>query len=124
MSWSAFQLGMSATALGAVLLPTVAQAQPSGSGQDDFAILAIIVILAIIGYLIPSIVAFWRRHPNRWLILILNTALGGTGIVWLGCLVWAFKALHLTDDPTGTNGGESGLNLAANDAVRCPYGPP
>ncbi|WP_246441518.1 superinfection immunity protein [Aminobacter aganoensis] len=31
--------------------------------------------------MIPTIVAFWRRHPNRWVILLLNIFLGATGIV-------------------------------------------
>lgn len=80
------------------------------------AILAILTMLVI--FIIPSIVAFWRRHPNRWVILLLNIFLGATGIVWFGCLIWAFMAVHISDDPDGSNGGESGLNLAANDVVR------
>lgn len=49
---------------------------------------------------------------------MLCTALAGTGVDWLGCLVWAFMGLHITKDPNGTNGGESGLNLLANDVQR------
>ncbi|MDX8540107.1 superinfection immunity protein [Mesorhizobium abyssinicae] len=78
----------------------------------------IFVLLLAIIYELPAIIAFFRGHPNRWLILVLCTALAGTGIVWLGCLVWAFKAIHISDDPAGTNGGESGLNLLANDVQR------
>lgn len=80
--------------------------------------LIVFVVLVAIVYELPAIIAFFRGHPNRWLILVLCTALAGTGIVWLGCLVWAFKAIHITDDPSGTNGGESGLNLLANDVQR------
>ncbi|MER9546460.1 superinfection immunity protein [Mesorhizobium sp. M0437] len=76
-----------------------------------------LLLLATI-YELPTIIAFLRGHPNRWLIFVLCTSLAGTGIVWLGCLIWAFKAIHITDDPTGTNGGESGLNLLTNDVQR------
>ncbi|MER9836135.1 superinfection immunity protein [Mesorhizobium sp. M0145] len=82
------------------------------------AFIAGFLLLAAAVYELPAIIAFFRRHPNRWLILVLCTALAGTGIVWLGCLIWAFKTIHITDDPTGTNGGESGLNLLANDVQR------
>ena len=89
---------------------------------DSEIIIGLVVLVAI--YVLPTIVAFARRHPNRWVILALNICLGGTGIVWLGCLIWAFMAVHITNDPNGTNGGESGLNLTANDVVRLRIEPP
>lgn len=79
-------------------------------------ILAIGFIVVAIIYFIPSMVAFRRRHPNRWAILVINIVFGGTGIGWLGSLVWAFSAVHKSE--TGSNGGESGLNIFANDSVR------
>lgn len=66
-------------------------------------------------YAIPSIIAFRRRHPNRYAILAINIALGATGIGWLGALVWALGAVHLSNEAGGSHGGESGLNLFAND---------
>lgn len=75
--------------------------------------IAIVGLIATLLYLIPTIVAFWRSHPNRWLIAVVNVTLGGTGIGWLGSLVWACSAAHLS--AKGSNGGESGLNLFVND---------
>lgn len=66
-------------------------------------------------YLLPSIVAFRRQHPNRWLILAVNVMLGATGIGWAVALVWAFQAAHRSGEPGGSHGGESGLNLFVND---------
>ena len=80
--------------------------------------LVLYIVLVPVVYMIPAIVAFWRQHPNRWVIFALNLCLGATGIVWLGCLVWAFMAVHISGDPNGSNGGESGLNLAVNDIQR------
>ena len=65
------------------------------------------IALGFLLYLTPTFIAFGRRHPNRWVILALNICLGGTGIVWLGCLIWAMMAIHITNDPEGSNGGES-----------------
>lgn len=84
--------------------------------SDAYAVVIGIVFMFAV-YLLPTIVAFWRTHPNRWVIFALNFFLGATGIIWFGCLIWAFMAVHITNDPNGSNGGESGLNLAANDIV-------
>lgn len=85
--------------------------------DDDGAALAmgfiVIGLVATLIYMIPTIVAFCRSHPNRWLIAVVNIVFGGTGVGWLGSLVWACSAAHLS--PTGSNGGESGLNLFVND---------
>ena len=69
----------------------------------------------LVVYVIPTVIAFARRHPNRWAILVINVVFGGTGLGWLGSLVWAMSAVHRS--PTGNHGGESGLNLFANDTV-------
>jgi len=91
--------------------------------MSEFEVVSLIYLIGGVIYLIPSIVAFRRRYPNRWLILVLNIVFGGTGIGWLGGLVWAFHAAHITRDPEGSNGGESGLNLVANDPVRIAFDP-
>ncbi|MBN9049375.1 MAG: superinfection immunity protein [Rhizobiales bacterium] len=71
--------------------------------------------LAII-YVIPSIVAFRRNHPNRWIIAVINMAFGGTIIGWGVALVWALRAVHR---PGSTDsGGESGLNIFVNDTKK------
>ena len=40
-------------------------------------------------YALPTLIAFRRRHPNRWAILAINLVLGQTGIGWVVSLVWA-----------------------------------
>jgi hypothetical protein len=70
-------------------------------------------VLAGIVYVIPSIVAFYRDHPNRWVILVINLAFGGTVIGWGIALVWALRVMH--SPGLVSSGGESGLNLFIND---------
>jgi hypothetical protein len=72
-----------------------------------------LLCVAGLGYIFPSIVAFSRRHPNRWLTLVINVAGGLTVFGWLLSLVWACRAIHKSD--SGSDGGESGLNIFAND---------
>ncbi|MBM0204558.1 superinfection immunity protein [Micromonospora sp. STR1s_5] len=80
---------------------------------------ALVIMTGVIGfcvlYVLPSIIAFRRQHPNRWLILGLNVFLGETGILWVVALVWALRAAHRPIDPVASQGGESGLNLFVND---------
>lgn len=94
--------------------PAIALAQPIGESQAAEEVILILVLLAAaVIYVIPSIVAFSRRHPNRWPILVINIVFGGTGLGWLGSLVWAMGAVHKS--ATGSDGGESGLNIFVND---------
>jgi hypothetical protein len=48
-----------------------------------------LIILFTIGYLLPVIIAYYRRVKDAPLILILTILLGWTGFVWIGLLVWA-----------------------------------
>ena len=77
-----------------------------------------LVFFLIAIYPLPTWLAFSSRHPNRWIIFGLNLLLGGTGIVWFGCLIWALMKVHDPKNADGNRGGESGLNIFANDVVK------
>lgn len=62
---------------------------------------------------IPIFIAFYRKHPNRWVIFVITIVFGATGLGWLIALVWSLSAVHLSQK--GSDGGESGLNLFVND---------
>ena len=47
------------------------------------------VVIAFLIYFLPSTIAFHRRVPNKWAILILNFTLGWTGVAWVAALVWS-----------------------------------
>lgn len=101
-----------------ILLATVMALFPEGAHADDSSAaltLLALGLLVLIIYFLPTVVAFNRVHPNRWVILALNIFLGSTGIVWLICLIWALRAVHMADASAASNGGESGLNIFAND---------
>lgn len=83
--------------------------------EDALVMVAIIAVIVIIlaFIFIPTIVAFRKQHPNRWLIFVINLAFGGTIVGWVAALVWALHYAHISED--GSNGGESGINLFVND---------
>ncbi|QQO18612.1 superinfection immunity protein [Bradyrhizobium diazoefficiens] len=86
------------------------------SHTDDLIFLGIFFLIIGIIYVAPSIVAFRRNHPNRWIIMVINVAFGGTIIGWGIAMVWAMRAAHRIG-PT-SSGGESGLNLFINDVKK------
>ena len=86
------------------------------SRDMDVVVLAIFFLVLAVIYAIPTIVAFRRSHPNRWIIAVINMAFGGTIIGWGVALVWALRAVHR---PGSTDsGGESGLNIFVNDTKK------
>jgi hypothetical protein len=85
-------------------------------------VLGLALLIAAIVYIIPTIVAFRRNHPNRWIILVINVAFGGTVIGWGIALVWAMRAAHRVGSTS--SGGETGLNLFINDVKTIRVGEP
>jgi hypothetical protein len=90
-----------------------ASQMPMESQAFELLILGIGFLVFVLVYTLPSIVAFRRNHPNRWLILVINLAFGGTIIGWGIALAWAMRAVHRLG--SASSGGESGLNLFVND---------
>ncbi|WP_210245937.1 superinfection immunity protein [Methylobacterium sp. WL19] len=86
--------------------------------NDDTASILVVVTVCVAIYGLPSIIAFHRRHPNRWVNLAVNGLFGGTLVGWVVALVWALHAVHRPDTPGASQGGESGLNLLVNDTRR------
>jgi Superinfection immunity protein len=80
---------------------------------DDLVFIAVFFLIIGVIYIAPTFVAFRRNHPNRWIILVINVAFGGTVIGWGIALVWAMRAAHRVGSTS--SGGESGLNLFIND---------
>lgn len=85
------------------------------SHTDDFIFLAFFLLVGII-YIAPSIVAFRRNHPNRWIIVVVNVVFGGTILGWGIAMAWALRAAHRIG--AVNSGGESGLNLFINDVKK------
>ena len=56
----------------------------------------LLVLLVIVLFLLPSTIAFLRRHRNRWMIFLINVVFGATVLGWLFALIWSMNKL---DDP-------------------------
>ena len=105
-------------ALPALIMTMLAIAISDGLAQgltDEEEIAIGIIFLVLLGiFLIPTMVAFIRGHPNRWPILLINIVFGFTILGWFGALIWAASAVHRSS--AGSHGGESGLNIFTNDS--------
>lgn len=83
---------------------------------DDLVFIGVFFLIIGAIYIAPTFVAFKRNHPNRWIIMVINVAFGGTIIGWGIAMVWAMRAAHRVG--AVSSGGESGLNLFVNDVKK------
>jgi hypothetical protein len=52
-------------------------------------------------YFLPTLVAYWRGHHNRFAIGLLNLLLGWTLFGWAIALVWAVTVVRRVDSRSG-----------------------
>lgn len=79
-------------------------------GETFFTLAGIVILVS----LLPVFIAFWRGHPNRWIIFIITVVFGATILGWLIALVWSLHGFHRNKE-TASRGGASGLNLFEED---------
>ena len=60
------------------------------------------LIVLLLLYFVPSVVAFARHHHNQWAIFALNLFLGWSVLGWIGALVWSLtrpsQVVHVVHD--------------------------
>lgn len=47
------------------------------------------LVLILVSYFLPTIIAFMRWHQSKLAILLVNVFLGWTVLFWFICLVWS-----------------------------------
>lgn len=52
-----------------------------------------ILLVILILYFVPAMIATARNHPNRTPIFMLNLFLGWTFLGWVAALIWSFTAV-------------------------------
>ena len=62
-----------------------------------------LVVISVLFYLIPTIIATRKKHPQKIPIILVNILLGWSFIVWIVALVWACmnstpKVLHIHEE--------------------------
>lgn len=57
---------------------------------------ALAVVILVVVYFLPFLIAYWRQHRYRWLVFVINL-FGASGIGWLVALVialWTPRQRH------------------------------
>lgn len=67
---------------------------------DDGPLWALSLLMLMGVYVIPTFCAFYRSHPNRWFILLVNVFGGETVFLWFACLFWALSDYVVGGTPT------------------------
>jgi len=74
---------------------------PSAPYQGSGAAKELVLIPIFVGfYILPTLVAWLRRHPRRWTITWINLLLGWTAVGWVVAMVMNFvltEAAHELD---------------------------
>jgi ABC-type dipeptide/oligopeptide/nickel transport system permease subunit len=55
----------------------------------------IVLLLLLVGYFLPFIIALARKHVDSTAIFVLNLFLGWTFFGWVVALVWAVKKFEV-----------------------------
>ncbi len=66
-----------------------AAAQSSVSGVSVILLTLLPILLALIVYFIPTVIAVRKQHTNKTAIILLNVFLGWTFIGWVVALIWS-----------------------------------
>lgn len=89
------------------------------------AALTAIIVMAVLGYFIPSLIAYMRKHQSDMAIFALNLLLGWTALGWIVALVWSLTGTTTSTEPTPL---QSAAKVPAGpartfieDAKKCPY---
>jgi len=57
-------------------------------------------------FMLPTAIAYIRRVPARYWIMLVNLALGLTGVGWIAALIWAIRATPEAGGPPAGNDGK------------------
>lgn len=77
-----------------LIAPTQPQNIKNTSGSMITILAVIAIILGVLLYILPSIIAFKRGHQNAVAILAVNILLGWTFLGWVAAFVWSVTAIH------------------------------
>ena len=72
-------------------------------------------------YVLPSLMAFRRRHRNRWVILMVDVMFGASVVGWLWAFFWALRAPR---SPVASGGNASALDVLTEDVRGVALGRP
>lgn len=63
----------------------------------DFIIILGVLLLALVIFLLPTVIAFGKGHKYSWMILFINVVFGFTLIGWFGALIWSIAGDGIID---------------------------
>lgn len=83
--------------------PAEAEATPQPAGQHGLSnIFERAIVILVVAYFIPSLVAFLRRKRNAFAIFVLNLFLGWTFVGWFAAFIWSVTAEPTNVPPPNT----------------------
>lgn len=101
------------------VVPAIAYAQsasPTFLEQNREAV-AVLIFL----YILPSLIAYWRKHPSKPAIILIDLLFGWTLIGWFWALIWACgkttQPVMIVSDKSATGAAMKAHNAPAANSV-------
>ena len=66
--------------------------------MNEHTIFVILLLLCVIIYMLPTLIAFARDIPRRHAVTVVNIVLGWTLVGWFICFLWATLAQPTIDE--------------------------
>ena len=63
-------------------------------GMAELIVVAVVAVMALPFYLLPTFIALGRRHQNTPAIVALDLLLGWTFLGWVAALVWSLTVVE------------------------------
>ena len=67
--------------------------------MNEHTIFVILLLLCVIIYMLPTLIAYARDIPSRKTVTVVNVVFGWTLIGWFICFLWATLAETSVDEP-------------------------
>jgi hypothetical protein len=67
--------------------------------MNEHTVFIILLLLCVIIYMLPTLIAYARDIPQRQTVTIVNIIFGWTLIGWFICFLWAALAETAVDEP-------------------------
>jgi hypothetical protein len=67
--------------------------------MNEHTVFVILLLLCLIIYMLPTLIAYARDIPSRHTVTVINIIFGWTLIGWFICFLWASLAETSIDEP-------------------------
>ena len=78
-------------AVATVAITAIVAVTATDGNAGGYCVFGLLIYFSSVLYVLPSIIAFAKRHPRRHFVLALNILLGWLVVPWILGVIWACR---------------------------------